>query len=600
MSRLNLGAITAYAIAKKHGFDGTEEGWLDSLKGEKGENGAPIVQEMGTATDKVMSQDAVTREFEDVRLQTSEAITAKVGEIKPQVVKNTNKISALEGLIGVGEIVKQKGTMTALRQKTGGASLDGFNIADGSFATVDKISGKTVFCDNLIPYPYANTSITSNGVTFTANADGSVKVNGQIANADSGNATIFIAQNLTIKKGTYSFYGTTSNVDVNISYKDGNNTTQYISAPTTFTLAEDITASIYVQVHKNNATTVYNNVTVYPMLNKGETALPYQPYFEGIKNSKISGIKSIGRNLLNYENSLNELLKSELETANKKGLSITSGTIKTININYTVFYLPVLPNTDYTVKNHSTSDVYWNFSDGLEIGSKTSGEYSARDGNYSTYNSANWKYLLLQFTATSLEHKLVTVNIGSTPIEYEPYNEYLMPLPQTVELGEWDYIQDGQVSKSTSQAVYIDGSENWTYLGSAFYCELTDYGITKISTQSGYFKHTAKSPLRPITSGYRNVIQFNESELSSFISQDMSSDTKISTLKAYLSQHPFWIVAHLSSATLEPITFDNQYMVDSQGQEEVITPKENGLTSFDYGANTTEETIYYTILGGNE
>ena len=36
MSRLNLGAITAYAIAKKHGFEGTEEEWLESLKGKDG------------------------------------------------------------------------------------------------------------------------------------------------------------------------------------------------------------------------------------------------------------------------------------------------------------------------------------------------------------------------------------------------------------------------------------------------------------------------------------------------------------------------------------------------------------------------------------
>ena len=37
MSRLNLGAITAYAIAKKHGFEGTEEEWLASLKGKDGD-----------------------------------------------------------------------------------------------------------------------------------------------------------------------------------------------------------------------------------------------------------------------------------------------------------------------------------------------------------------------------------------------------------------------------------------------------------------------------------------------------------------------------------------------------------------------------------
>ena len=48
--RIDLGAVTAYAIAVKNGFEGTEIAWLASLKGakgdrgEKGEQGAPGIQ----------------------------------------------------------------------------------------------------------------------------------------------------------------------------------------------------------------------------------------------------------------------------------------------------------------------------------------------------------------------------------------------------------------------------------------------------------------------------------------------------------------------------------------------------------------------------
>lgn len=35
----DLGAVTAYALAVKNGFDGTEEEWLTSLKGVKGDTG---------------------------------------------------------------------------------------------------------------------------------------------------------------------------------------------------------------------------------------------------------------------------------------------------------------------------------------------------------------------------------------------------------------------------------------------------------------------------------------------------------------------------------------------------------------------------------
>jgi hypothetical protein len=37
--RIDLGAVTAYAIAVKNGFEGTEVDWLASLKGVKGDRG---------------------------------------------------------------------------------------------------------------------------------------------------------------------------------------------------------------------------------------------------------------------------------------------------------------------------------------------------------------------------------------------------------------------------------------------------------------------------------------------------------------------------------------------------------------------------------
>ena len=40
-NRFKLGPATAYALAKANGFDGTQEEWLDSLKGEKGDPGTP-------------------------------------------------------------------------------------------------------------------------------------------------------------------------------------------------------------------------------------------------------------------------------------------------------------------------------------------------------------------------------------------------------------------------------------------------------------------------------------------------------------------------------------------------------------------------------
>lgn len=81
---------SAYQIAVQNGFKGTEEEWLKSLEGAQGPQGEPgpegpagkdgtdaavdIVQETGTSTSAVMSQDA-----------TSRAITEKASEVVAQV-----------------------------------------------------------------------------------------------------------------------------------------------------------------------------------------------------------------------------------------------------------------------------------------------------------------------------------------------------------------------------------------------------------------------------------------------------------------------------------------------------------------------------------
>ena len=39
MNRFKLGPATAYALAKAHGFEGTLEEWLESLKGDPGDPG---------------------------------------------------------------------------------------------------------------------------------------------------------------------------------------------------------------------------------------------------------------------------------------------------------------------------------------------------------------------------------------------------------------------------------------------------------------------------------------------------------------------------------------------------------------------------------
>lgn len=59
--------LSAYDLAKNNGFAGTEEEWLASLKGEKGDAGVSVVQTTGDSEVDVMSQKAVTDEINGIK-----------------------------------------------------------------------------------------------------------------------------------------------------------------------------------------------------------------------------------------------------------------------------------------------------------------------------------------------------------------------------------------------------------------------------------------------------------------------------------------------------------------------------------------------------
>lgn len=112
-------------------------------------------------------------------------------------------------------------------------------------------------------------------VTFINKQDGSIFVNGTAsANAYSLNNTLATNNNhyITLPAGTYTLSGGTNVCRLQIYSGDTVITT--IDSPT-FTLTEEKNVYIRVELRKDNTA---DNVTVYPMLIKGNQELPYVPY----------------------------------------------------------------------------------------------------------------------------------------------------------------------------------------------------------------------------------------------------------------------------------------------------------------------------------
>ena len=138
-----------------------------------------------------------------------------------------------------------------------------------------QVSGNNLFLNN------AETE-TKSGITFTVNPDKSVTVNG--TNSTSGSAVLYTGYNESLPAGSYTLSGASSltgSAEIEIKIKRVRGTFEWFSINSslhtrTLNIATgDIIDSFYVLVRAGQTA---DNVTVYPMLNVGSTALPYEPY----------------------------------------------------------------------------------------------------------------------------------------------------------------------------------------------------------------------------------------------------------------------------------------------------------------------------------
>lgn len=138
-----------------------------------------------------------------------------------------------------------------------------------------QVSGNNLFINN-------TETETKSGITFTVNPNKSVTVNG--TNSTSASAVHYTGYNVSLPAGSYTLSGTSSltgGAEIEIKIKRVSGAIEWFSINNslhtrTFNIATgDIIDTFYVLVRAGQTA---DNVTVYPMLNVGSTALPYEPY----------------------------------------------------------------------------------------------------------------------------------------------------------------------------------------------------------------------------------------------------------------------------------------------------------------------------------
>lgn len=506
-----------------------------------------------------------------------------------QLAQTNQNVEDLYTILEQAQVV----TVTTLEQAyTTRETADGENIVDGVQTTVKEIRGKTVATENLIPYPYAETTRTANGVTFTVNSDGSVTVNGT-ATSDAD----FMLLRGPIQSYSESYF-------LSGCPTGGSDTTYYISE--SFTTSKDTGNGVVLnnlpsdqawRIVIKSGTTV-NNLVFRPMLNAGTTAKPYSKWFAGLKNASFEKIVSTGRNLIPYP--------YEESTKTKNGITFTVNSDGSITANGTTTVSPSIFNVAKISLNAGTYALrsFVNVANAgicqfyIDIPS----EPNDRTGNGVTFtlqdDIVNKNVNIIVNPSQTVNNLIFKpmLQFGTTATAYEPYISDTLSAETPIELAEYDvvYPETGE-TKRQSKTVTFNGTEAWVIDPNytAFSLDLPSKGIAFTSICSPYSapKITAWDQLKDYEAQNGVLV---------LLIKDSTYST-VEAWKAHLAElaaagNPLTVTYKTVEATTEATPFNkSKYKAWKNGSETI----EQGPTdNSEYGAEDTVKQDYFTLTGG--
>lgn len=502
------------------------------------------------------------------------------------------------------EIYVQTATDTYTTRETAG----GENIADGVQTPVKKITGKTVKTTNLIPYPYAKGTDTLNGVTFTVNNDGTI-----IANGTATENAIFVFHNFdfSLSAGTYTISGLENGgadtYCLQISRDNYAESWNLYNGNIQIELKN--TSSIILQYVVYKGTTV-NNVVLKPMLNEGSTALPYMPYFSGLKNAFFKEIVSTGRNLIPYP--------YVTKTSTIKGVTFTVNNDGTVNVNGTatdgdaLFYLVSAYNLSLSEECYFSACPAGGSSSSYLLQAYTSASKYYSDTGSGFLAPANIDVAVVLvvrngFTANNVVFKPM-LNYGSSALPYEPYTQSVLSLTEAVELTEYDtaYPETGEIQRQ-SNTLTFNGTETW-YTSIINDC-YAYYVITKPVgfSRNGLISNKITTRAYNAISGQNEGCYMSNADFNAIVFWFLQTAyPNLSTSTAWKAQlaawneagNPLTVTYKTAEITTEQADFSaDSYIAWKNGSE---TIEQGDTDNSEYGAENTVEQDYYLLTAPEE
>ena len=522
-------------------------------------------------------------------------VDTAISDTQGQLAQTNQNVEDLYTILEQAQVV----TVTTLEQAyTARETADGENIVDGVQTTVKEIRGKTVATENLIPYPYTETTKTANGVTFTVNSDGSVTVNGT---ATSDADFMLLRGPIQGYSESYFLSGCPSG---------GSDTTYYISE--NFTASKDTGNGVVLnnlpsdQVWRiviKSGTTV-NNLVFRPMLNEGTEAKPYSKWFAGLKNASFEKIVSTGRNLIPYP--------YEESTKTENGITFTVNSDGSITANGTTTVNPSIFNLAKISLNAGTYALrsFVNVANAgicqfyIDIPS----EPNDRTGNGVTFTLQDDivnKNVNIIVNPNQTVNNLIfkpMLQFGTTATAYEPYISDTLSAETPIELAEYDvaFPETGE-TKRQSKTIVFDGTENaWENYGEhIFYGVQVKDSISSDREITYIGNHYEPSPQRgSVTTLPNNHFLIRVDGIIGFRDDSISSvdEWKANLAALYAAGNPLTVTYKTAEVTTESTPFNkSKYLAWKNGSETIEQGTEDNS---EYGAEDTLKQDYFTLTGG--
>lgn len=256
---INVGPVTAYAIAVKHGFTGTEAEWIASIGGDlsnyytKGEVDEAIRDQIPNRLPNPYPLTINGQEYSGTEAVT---ITISGGDGTNTTGQEAGKI------IHVNDAVPATVKSLYLYDANGDEVTAEIAIANKNFFRIDLLGAST----------------TSKGITFRKNEDGSIRATGTSTDTYAA-ASVELDKNIFVVGRTYTIStGKTEGslcVQLMMKYSDG--TTDYLvsrNSNTTFTVAKTVTScTASVQITDKGVTL---DEIIYPQVEMNPTATAFE------------------------------------------------------------------------------------------------------------------------------------------------------------------------------------------------------------------------------------------------------------------------------------------------------------------------------------